>query len=242
MHEPREVSIDGTVVTRPAKPWTPTVHALLSHLLERGLPVPEPLALDDSTERVRLVPGDAGQDAWPHQRTTSGVRSAGALLRRVHDATVGWVPPENARWSVPADKGDVICHGDPQPANMTWANGTAVGLFDWDAARPGSRLSDIAYALEWLAPFETDPAELARRGFVGAPDRRARIEAFLDGYGWTEEFDVIETVVRRQRQAIDEVVLLGEAGHHPQSEWVADGWPQRWLSKIDVTRSLRGEL
>ena len=67
MTAPRKIEISGDVVRRPAKPWTPTVHSLLGHLYAAGLPVPEPLDLDENTETVRLLPGAAGQDAWPHQ-------------------------------------------------------------------------------------------------------------------------------------------------------------------------------
>lgn len=238
----RTIRIVDGVVRRPAKPWTATVQSVLAHLHGRGLPVPEPLGFDTTYEYVGMVEGDAGVDAWQHQLSTDGVWSAGALLRRIQDATADWQPPSDAVWSVPHSDGTVICHGDPQPANMAWHDGRAVGLFDWDAARPGSRLNDIAYALTWLTPFESDPDELRRRGFTAAPDRRARIEALLDGYGWREPFDVVETVVQRHAQAIDEVVWLGERGHQPHAGWVADGWPARWRSGLDAMRSLGDEI
>lgn len=242
MSKPRQIEIHGDVVTRPRKPWTPTVHHLLRFLVAEGLPVPNPIGLDDTTERVQLVPGDSGMHSWPHQVEMAGVESAGRLLRRVHDATTAWTPPADAVWSVPPEGGDVICHGDPQPANMAWTNGAATGLFDWDEARPAPRVSDVAYALEWLTPFENDPAELARRGFRRKPDRKARIAAFLDGYGWEEPIDVVQVVLARQQQAIEEVVYHGTRGHEPAATWVADGWPTKWLSKLDVTRLLASEL
>lgn len=238
----RTIRIVDGVVRRPTKPWTSTVQSLLSHLHRRGLPVPEPLGYDPTYEYVGLVEGDAGVDAWPHQLSLEGVRSAGNLLRDIHDVTAQWRPPADAMWSVPHAGGPVICHGDPQPANFAWRDGRAIGLFDWDAARPGERLNDVAYALIWLAPFDTDPAELKRRGFIAAPDRPARIAAFLDGYGWRGSFDVVEEVVRRHTQAIDEVVWLGERGHQPHASWVADGWPERWRSGLDVMRSLRSDV
>jgi Phosphotransferase enzyme family len=238
----RTIRIVDGVVRRPAKPWTATVQSLLSHLHRRGLPVPEPLGYDEDYEYVGLVEGDAGVDAWPHQLSLEAVRSAGALLRRTHDATTEWQPPSDAVWSVPHSGGRVICHGDPQPANLAWREGGAVGLFDWDAARPGRRLDDVAYALIWLTPFATDPDELKRRGFTATPDRRARVAALLDGYGWREPFDVVDAAVRRHEQAIDEVVWLGERGHQPHAGWVAEGWPARWRSGLDLMRSLRGEI
>ncbi|GMA27159.1 phosphotransferase [Arenivirga flava] len=212
MVDHREILIDGDLVCRPRAAWTETIHALLHHLRASDLPVPEPVRVDEVYEYVRLVPGDAGADAWNHQVTTDAVASAGALLRRVHDATATWRPPRWALWAVPAEGGSIICHGDPQPANFAWRDAAAVGLFDWDVARPAERLSDVAYALERLAPFETDSAELRRRGFGDDLDRRARIDAFLDGYGWQEPIDVVDVVIGRQERAIDEVRWLGERG------------------------------
>ncbi len=232
----RVVRIRGEIVLRPRKPWTPTVHALLAHLHARGLPVPEPLGYDDREEQVRLVPGAAGTDAWPHQLGLDGVRSAGVLLRQVHEATLDWRPPAGARWSVPSAGGPVVCHGDPQPANFAWRGGRAVGLFDWDGARPAAPMSDVAYGLLWFTPVNADEAEVRSRGFVGPPDRRARAEAFLDGYGWSDPVDVVDAAVTRHAQAVAEVELLGAEGHQPHAGWVAAGWPDRWRADLDSLR------
>jgi hypothetical protein len=240
--ERRNVEIVGDVVRRPRKPWTATVHALLRHLVDEGLPVPEPVAIEGPDEFVRLVAGDAGDAAWPHQSGLTGVASAGRLLRRIHDATRSWTPPRDAAWAVPAEGASVICHGDPKPENMAWRDERAVGLFDWDDARPAEPISDVAYALEWFTPFDVDPDELVRRGLRPHPDRRARISAFLDGYGWEGGLDVVDAVLRRQQRAIDEVVWLGAAGHEPQASWVAAGWPARWAGKLLVTESLRSSV
>ena len=246
MPEQRRIVIRDQVVERPRKRWTPTIQSLLRRFRQDGLPVPEPLGYNDHLEYVGLVAGDAGDDAWRHQLDCDGVRSAGALLRRLHDVSTRWVPPEDATWSVPGSAGEVsgvgevICHGDPQPANFAWQDGRAVGLFDWDAARPGSRLEDVAYGLLWMVPVGADPAELERRGFASPPDRRARAEAFLDGYRWCGTIDVVEVALARHRQAIDEVELLAAQGHQPHLGWVADGWPQRWRSGLERMRELSG--
>ena len=242
MGEVRKVSVHNGVVSRPVKPWSSTVQSLLRHLHREGLPVPEPLGFDDRFEYVGFVRGDAGDDAWPYQTSAAAVASAGRLLRRVHDATLSWRAPSDAVWAVPPEGGQVICHGDPQPANFAWAGGSAIGLFDWDVARPADRISDIAYALEWFAPFVVDTVELGRRGFTGPIDRDARIEAFLEGYGWDAPLAVVDAVLARQRRAIDEVVWLGQDGHEPQASWVASGWPERWNTKLGDTESLRATI
>ena len=49
---------------------------------------------------------------------------------------------------------------------MVWREGEAAGLFDWDFCHPGPRQEDVAYALEYLAPFRSD--EVAAR-WHGSP-------------------------------------------------------------------------
>lgn len=228
--------ISGDVVRRPSFPWTPTIHRLLGHLSEQGLPVPEPLGTSGPFEFVRLLPGDAGEDAWKHCGDLDGVRSAGSLLRVVHDATADWVPPADAIWAfAPADDaGDlVICHGDPKPPNMTWANGAATGLFDWEAARPAPRIEDVAYAIQWIAPFYESAAERERRGFPPDNDPFERANAFLDGYGWSGPIDIAASVRARREQAIDEVESLGLRGWEPPATWLADGHVAQWRAALN---------
>jgi hypothetical protein len=115
------VIIEGNVVRRPAAAWTSTVHSLLRHLRASGVPgIPEPLAINEGEERLRLVPGASGADCWAPQATEQGLRSAARLLRTVHDAARTWIPPTEARWALPpvADADCTICHGDR--ARGTW--------------------------------------------------------------------------------------------------------------------------
>ncbi|GAA1491538.1 phosphotransferase enzyme family protein [Brachybacterium sacelli] len=235
MPEPREVRIDGDTVRRPRKPWTETVHALLRHLREQDLPVPEPRGIDDRFEYVSLVPGLGGDGAWPDGVSADGARSLGRLLRRIHDATRGWTPPADAQWSVPHGSASTICHGDPKPGNVAWIDGRAVGLFDWDAARPGAPVADLAYALLWTTPIDVDPTGLQVTA-VEAALRRERAAALLEGYGWSGPLDIVDVAVRRHELAIDEVEWLGERGHEPHASWVAQGWPGRWRDLLPTMR------
>lgn len=239
MENPREVRIDGETVRRPRKPWTETVHALLRHLRELDLPVPEPLGLDESFEYVSLVAGLGGDEAWPDGVSVEGARSLGRLLRTVHGGTREWTPPVGALWSVPHDSGPIICHGDPKPGNVAWIDGQAVGLFDWDAARPGTPIDDLAYALLWTTPIDADPPT-PEYSAAEAALRRERAAALLEGYGWSGPLDVVEVAVRRHELAIDEVEWLGARGHEPHASWVAQGWPGRWRDLLPSMRVAAG--
>ncbi len=62
----------GDTVRRPVGPWTPAVHALLTHLHEVGFrAAPRPLGIDgQGREVLTVVPGNV---VWP-DRFESGVR------------------------------------------------------------------------------------------------------------------------------------------------------------------------
>ena len=132
--------------------------------------MPEPLGIDGDVETVSFIPGDAGSDCWEHQHTEQGLRSAAELLRGVHDASRGWRPPDDAQWGIPAMANpEVICHGDPGPWNMVWDGPKAIGLVDWDLAHPASVVDDVAYALEYFAPFRDDLYAAERHHFRSHP-------------------------------------------------------------------------
>lgn len=227
----RRIVIEGDLVRRPAYPWTPTVHALLRHLRVAGLEVPEPVSLEpaDGVEVMRRVEGVAGPDAWPLQATERGLRSAARLLRAVHDAARTFVPAPDALWAFPpSGTAETILHGDPGPWNMAWRDGLAVGIFDWDLARPGTALSDVAYAIDYLAPLRPDEDCLRWHGFTAVPDRGARMRAFLEAYGLPiDQDDAVAAVLARKRRTLEEVADLARRDLEPQRTWVADGFLDR---------------
>ncbi len=238
----RTVEIVGDTVRRPRYPWTPTVHQVLAHLRAAGLTsVPAPLRLDRDHELVSLLPGPAGRECWPHQATERGLRSAARLLRTVHDATAGWTPPADAVWGrPPSAAAEVICHGDPGPWNMTWTDGRATGLFDWDYCHPGPRREDVAYALEYLAPFRDDETAVRWHGFDQPPDRPRRIAVFCAAYGIDPD-GMVDTVIEGQRRIIPHVRALAEAGVQPQRDWVAEGHLEELAGRVawsEANRSL----
>ena len=73
------------------------MHAFLRHLHAVGVDcVPEPLGVEGEVELLRFLPGASGRDGWFAQHSLDGVSSAARLLRRIHDASVGFAPPDDA--------------------------------------------------------------------------------------------------------------------------------------------------
>lgn len=219
-----DVTVSGDLVLRPVRPWTATVHALLSHLRAQGVDgVPEPVGIRGEVEAVSFVAGDAGPDAWPHQVSEVGLTSAATLLRSVHDASVGFVAPDDARWAfTPEDGAEVVCHGDPGPWNFVWREGRAVALIDWEHAAPGMGLDDVAAALDSFAPFRPDEVAL-EHGFEQPPDRRGRLRSFAAAYGTGGTAGLVDRVLDRQHTTVARVLDLAERGFEPWASWVRSG-------------------
>lgn len=236
-----EVTRLDDLVLKPARPWTPTVHALLAHLLDAGLDcVPEPIGIREGVQALRWIPGDCGPDAWRHQGTEAGVRSAGELLRRVHDATEGFEAEEGAEWAFTTDPGaSVVTHGDPGPWNFVWRDGRAVALIDWEYASPAPAMDDVAYAVEHFTPFRDDAEVVEGYGFEAPPDRPARMHAFAEGYGLGGTSGLVDRVVDRQQATIARMVDLAGRGHEPWASWVRAGYLDELRTRVRWTREHR---
>ncbi|GAA1437198.1 aminoglycoside phosphotransferase family protein [Microlunatus lacustris] len=240
MSDPR-VEVGPAGVRRPRQSWTPAVHAALARMQAAGITaVPAPLALDEDGELLSFLPGEAGADCWPHQVARAGLVSAARLLRRLHDATAGWAWPAGTGWAQPARQpAEVLCHGDPGPWNMTWVGGRATGLFDWDLCHPGPRRHDVAYALQWFAPFRPDDEAVRWHAFPTPPDRGARIRVFCAAYG-TEPDGMVDLVLENMHRTLDLERGLAAAGVEPQATWVAAGHPAEVEASIRWVEQHRG--
>ncbi|MFF4411642.1 aminoglycoside phosphotransferase family protein [Streptosporangium sp. NPDC001559] len=219
----------GDTVRRPTHPWTPAVHALLRFLEEAGFPYsPRVLGIDqEGREILTYLDGESGPRSWAKVVEEPGLTAFARLLRDYHDAVAGFRPPQGLRWSSgeaePRDD-EVICHGDFGPWNIVWQGERPVGILDWDYARPRPRLHDIAYALEYVAPFRDDAECLRWLRYPTPPNRRHRLELFATAYGLTSTTGLIDAVIDVQRDVIEQVRRLADAGHQPQAHWVTDGF------------------
>jgi len=164
----------GDTVGKPSGPWTTGVDALLTHLATVGFSgAPRTLGRDAQNRQVlEYIPGRPAQDLAP--LSPDALHRVGALIRDLHDATEGFVPPADARWQVviPPDREDLICHHDLGPWNLIVGELRWV-FIDWDDAGPGSRLWDLAYAVTGFVPM--------RAGGDPAVDG-LRLRALADGY------------------------------------------------------------
>ncbi|SCB19572.1 phosphotransferase enzyme family protein [Rhizobium multihospitium] len=175
----------GDLIVRPAAAWTPGVHALLAALHRHGFDAASISAgYDGAWERVTYLPGDTGDlDDRTDMRGEMALWSAASLLRRYHDCSSLFAKGLEAdyTWQLPARSPcEVICHGDFAPYNVVLNDGEVTGIIDFEAAHPGPRMWDLAYAIYRWAPLSSSVA-IEGMDTLAAQVGRARI--FVDAYG-----------------------------------------------------------
>ena len=120
-----------------------------------------------------------------------------------------------------------------------WRGDEIAGLIDWDHARPAPPLFDVAYALEYAAPFRDDEECVRWLRYPVPPDRRRRIEVFCAAYGVPVPADIVARVAAQQRLVRDTVADLARRGVEPQAGWVAAGHLDELAARIRWTQALR---
>ena len=246
----------GDTVRRPAGPWTPAVHALLAHLHDVGFTaVPRPLGLDDQGREVlSYLPGRA---AWPDASAALSplqrLAQVGRLVRQLHDATTSFVPPPEPRWNVliPADGGDLIVHHDLAPWNLVVGDDGSFSIIDWDAAAPGTRLWDIAYAAHGFVPLSADPAYGTPAGASPAPAPAGRpggaaglrLRTFVDAYDLDEDQRraLVPLLGRRSRSMHDFLAAQADFGVEPWVTHWREGHGTAWRNDADWTDQRQSE-
>jgi len=243
----------GDTVRRTPYPWQSAIHALLLHLESVGYPhSPRFLGMDEQGREVLtyidgVCGGDGyldgivrGAEPWAMVVPEEGLRRMARFLRDYHDAVEDYRPNPGSAWAGGQGlTGEVICHNDPGPWNIVWRDGFPVGIIDWDLAAPGRRLHDVAYALEWVAPFCSDEECLRWRRFEHPPDRSARIEVFAEAYGLSTTAGLVDEVIEQQMATLELALGMADVGLEPQATWAAEGMRDSSEQRIEWTRSNR---
>ena len=188
----------GETVRRPVGPWTPAVHDLLNHLTAAGFAgSPRVLGIDDADREIlEFVPGEVGsltasQPLPPWFRTPESCWSIGRWIRDFQLAQTGLVVDPAKPWRRAAGSslgpGQVIVHHDVSPYNTVRRPDGSLVVLDWDFARPGDPIEDLAWAAWRWVPLMAGRRWHAEYGIGSDADVRQRQErslgALLDGYG-----------------------------------------------------------
>ncbi|WP_419999723.1 phosphotransferase enzyme family protein [Streptomyces boninensis] len=231
----------GDTVRRPSGPWTPAVHALLGHLHAAGFTAaPRPLGIDEQGREVlTFMPG---QMVWPDRfelmDPADQLARIGRLIRDFHDAVQDFTPPPDAQWQVliPPDGGDIIAHHDLAPWNLVADGEDRWAFIDWDAAGPGTRLWDVAYAIHGFIPLSADPGRQR-------PDAAARLRVFADAYGLgeAERRRLVPLLGRRTRSMHDFLRDQSALGVQPWTRLWSEGHGDIWRSDAEYIEAREDE-
>jgi len=203
------------------------VHELLKYLESVNFPhSPRVLGFDtEGREVLTYIEGESGKEGWKKIITDDGLRKYAKLLRTYHDAVKDFKPQglEWANGEKELKSGQILCHSDFGTWNIVWQGNEPIGIVDWDLARPAPVEFDILYAIEWSAPFCDDENALKWRSFSEVPDRKHRIEIFLEAYGAPAIPNIVAKVAKQQREVAQFEAYLANRGIQPQADWVASG-------------------
>jgi len=220
----------GDTVRRATGPWSPFVHALLRHLEGAGFDaVPRFLGIDEAGREILTYVDGEVINAPPlpaYVVADETLLEVGRMLRRLHDATIGFTPPADARWQgfVPGPNRDgVVCHNDAAFYNTVFRDGRPVAWIDWDFATPAPRVWDVAFAAWRWVPLHDD--ETARvHGWPVAGDRRLRLRLLCDAYELDDERErLLGTVTARMYATADGITQRAAAGEEGFRRLVARG-------------------
>ena len=228
----------GDTVRKPWTPATPIVTTYVEALRAAGIDAPKPMGRDDRGRSVQeFVIGPSAMDVDPLSH--ADLRRVGSMVRRIHDASVGFVPPADAVWetAIPAPGADLVCHNDLAPWNLIV--GDRWVFIDWDASAPSTRLWDLAYAAQAFTLNDaTTPPEVAA----------ARLTAFVDGYGADPELrealpqgmtartaamvDLLESSHRDGREPWASMYLSGHGAHWSAALRYVETHSARWAAAL----------
>jgi hypothetical protein len=215
----------GDTVRRPVGPWTPAVHDLLKHLADVGFTgSPRVLGVDDAAREVlEFVPGEVGtltpaQPLPPWFRTEEACWLIGRWIRDFQQAQSGLRLDPRKPWRrAPGSalgEGQVVVHHDVSPYNTVRRPDGKVVVLDWDFARPGEPIEDLAWAAwrwvplmagrSWHVEYGVQDADVVTR-------QRRNLAALLDGYGPSAE----------QRLALTDAIAAQMTDHAADLEQMA---------------------
>ena len=180
----------GDTVRRPRRDNTEFVQSVLHVLDDAGTPwAPRPLGIDElGREVISWVPGAT---------VTSGddmeLVPLARMVRQLHDLTAGMV-----------EGFECVIHDDLQPRNVVVQGRHPVGLIDWEQARPGRRVEDVAkLCWSFVEPTpDSDPVE------IGQGWRQLTEVYGLDPLG----DDLVTTVLHQMQTCAEDIERLAGAG------------------------------
>ena len=180
------VAFRDNLVRRKLTEVSPAVHQLLQHLEAKNLHcIPRFLDRDDNYEYLSYFRGKSIFRPWCDViKTDEFIAELAEWLKSYHDAVADFRLQNNVRfnWGLASpNHHTIVCHGDLGPWNCIQHNGKFQAIIDWDLARYGYLIDNIAeFAFEFI-PFH--PQLDKTMGKVSDKYLWRRLEVFCEAYG-----------------------------------------------------------
>ncbi|HKT04090.1 MAG TPA: phosphotransferase [Rugosimonospora sp.] len=229
----------GATVRRPTGPWTPAVHALLTHLTGRVPHIPRVYGVDgQGREILDYLPGrviDTGAELLTPAQLDALVRWTAGF----HRAVAGFSHPGPWRY-FPIPNPTLIGHNDIAPYNACFAGDAVAGVFDWDLSGPTNPLAELAFMAWNCVPLWED---------VTAARAAARLDLMASAYGGCSARQILHAVPPRIELMLDGIPVAAAAGDAGMARLVALGEPERSRLSLqdlirripDIDRALTGD-
>lgn len=237
-----EVARRGDRVRRRTGPGSPAVHDLLRWLEARGFSrVPRLLEVGAEFEVLTYLEGTPVFRPWPEEVKADGwMRHLGTWVREYHTAVQGFEPrPGHSFAWGPAwpGPGMVVNHGDLGPWNVIRREGRVAGAIDWDLARWGDPLDDLAQLALEAVPLR--PSTEDRLGTSpGLPRLLRRLRALCAGYGNVDGERVLTHTVAYLERTAGETEHLGRAGQEPFAGFLGRGFADGYRAEARHIRAV----
>lgn len=214
----------GETVHRAAGPWTPAVHALLSHVTERGVPhVPRVLGFDERGREVLTFLDGHVVDVDTETLTPGQLASLVSWTRRFHEAVADFDHAGPWRYAAMPNPA-FIGHNDIAPYNACFDGDELVGVFDWDLAGPTNHLMELAFIAWNCVPLWRD---------IGDEPTVERLELICATYGEVRPVELVDAVPVRIQAMLDWIPRAAAAGDEGMCRLMAQGEPARSQRSLD---------
>jgi Phosphotransferase enzyme family len=200
----------GQTVRRP--PEAPGVRALLRWYERVGFDgAPRYLGVDgQGREVLSFVEGEPAFAPVPSSDEV--VVAIGRLLRRAHDAQLGFAPPADAGWVQQAEgEPEVVAHLDLFWTNVVFRDGLPAALIDWELAAPAPRVLEVALAATYWAGVRIDE-QLVEWG-IPLGRRGERLRLLCDAYGLDggARGALLDVLIDHRRRRLEQGAFRGTA-------------------------------
>lgn len=187
----------GHTVRRLPKGNAAFIHELLLFLEGKGFPfAPRFLGRD---EQGRGILSYLEGETWPDSGSglcDALLEQAARAIRRYHDATAG---------SPLAQGHEIVAHHELGPHNTIFQGKHLVGFIDWDDAAPGTRLRDLANAVD-------NYVDVGHWANQEASEQTRRIRLMCAAYGWDDPIALVNDFEADLQQALHNHEQAGRTG------------------------------